>query len=1266
MDNKTNNFSQKGSFNKKKQNSFANDLSNEMGKLPPQSIPLEEAILGALLLERKAFEDVVDILKADSFYKDAHQLIYQAMLELSAKGSPIDLLTVRTQLEKNGTLEIVGGAYALVRLTTEVSSSSNVVYHAHEVVERAIKRKMIGVASTVRQNAFEDTKDAFELLDETQSELFEITEDNVRKRTSDMASVYLNTLKDLEEKRKNKTGITGIQSGFTALDRITAGWQRSDLIILAARPGMGKAQPLDAKLLSQNGWKTMGEIKKNDFLAGSDGKFYQVKDVFPQGNKPIYKVTFEDNTSTECCEEHLWITFQQSENKLAVRSLQEIKNTLLTDAGKPNHYIPMIMPIQWEDKKLPLSSYLVGLFVTNENQTSFLANKEAFSFVNTTSEKMAETYEKLQHAFGNKMVNFSEEPFIPQEYLWASVRQRTELLNGMLAFSGRLDKDCKGKYKTDSSRLKNDFIFLIRSLGGMVWFKEKQNEKGENYFYLEFELPASLSDLETGRDTTTNNSLSPLFKYITKIDFIGNKEAACIKIDSSDSLYVTDDFILTHNTAFVLSALANAAVKYDHCVAIFSLEMSAEQLLTRMMSSEAEVESQKLRNGSIADHEWEQLVHRTTQLSASKIFIDDTPAITMLELRAKARRLKSQHNLDMIVIDYLQLMSGDAGKGGGNREQEIAGISRALKQLAKELDVPVMALSQLSRAVETRGGDKKPMLSDLRESGCLVAETQIVEAHTGKIFTIKELADREKQTPFYCLALGNDKKIRPYLMSKVFYSGIKQTYQLITRSGKSIKASANHPFLKLEGWTALENLKVGDRIGVPRSTHIETKNTLLSENELILLAHLLGDGCILPRQPYHYTSADRKNIEIVAKAAKELFNIDSKEVKQENWWHLYLKCPYHLTHGKKHPITSWYESLGIERVRSGSKRISEKVFQSTKKDICLFLHHLWATDGNISLVKSRNGRKDSAAIYYGSSSETLSLQVHSLLLRCGIFSVVRKSREMYNVWIEGTPNMIEFLKQIGSYGERGDIIPSLLTLLEEINPNTNVDTIPVEVWQNDIKNHKDKLGLSWRNVAAKVGISYSGSNMYSKSISREKLNRVAVALESEELDLLSNSDIFWDEITQIIPLEEEHVFDATVPEVHNFVANDIIVHNSIEQDADMVIFLYRPEYYEITQDEMGNPTQGTAEVIIAKNRHGSLETVTLQFVGKYTKFQDIDEGAFSAGNTGYDSGFPNANDNLSPIDDGFTTLPSKGNNMNPIDNDLKNNKSADFDNEPPF
>lgn len=1059
MDNKTNNFSKKGTFNKK-QNGFANDLSNEMGKLPPQSIPLEEAILGALLLEKKAFEDVVDILKADSFYKDAHQLIFQSMLELSAKGSPIDLLTVRTQLEKNGNLEIVGGAYALVRLTTEVSSSSNVVYHAHEIVERAIKRKMIGVASTVRQNAFEDTTDAFELLDETQSELFEITEDNVRKRTSDMASVYLTTLKDLEEKRKNKTGITGIQSGFTALDRITAGWQRSDLIILAARPGMGKCLKKDTYIVMFDGTlKKVQDIQVGELLMGDDSTPRKVLSL-ARGQEKMYWITQKKGIRYGVNESHILSLKRSTSSKNEGKHKKgEVLNISVKDYLKKSdkfksNYKGYKVAVEFAEKPVTIEPYFLGMWLgdghsyssritTQDSEiVSYMkdyADNLGLQLVEYQQENRCSNFgitkgtQGKQHFYSLqkelRILNLLENKHIPQHYLVNSTKNRLSLLAGLLDSDGHYLVDSNGYEITQKNEnLARQIKFLCDTLGFRTSLKKKKAQITRINYECDVWRVRIYGDIDK---IPVKVKRKKARAWGSKIDWkVTGITVEFDKIDDyygfeidGNRLFLLEDMTVTHNTAFVLSALANAAVKYDHCVAIFSLEMSAEQLLTRMMSSEAEVESQKLRNGSIADHEWAQLIHRTTRLSAAKIFIDDTPAITMLELRAKARRLKSQHNLNMIVIDYLQLMSGDSGKGGGNREQEIAGISRALKQLAKELDVPVMALSQLSRAVETRGGDKKPMLSDLRESGCLVAETQIIEAHTGKLFTIKELADREKQTPFYCLALGNDKKIRPYLMSKVFYSGIKQTYQLITRSGKSIKASANHPFLKLEGWTALENLNVGDRIGVPRSK----QNSKVESTENLI------------------------------------FEIQSN---------------------------------------------------------------------------------------YNHSNQTL--------------------------------------------------------LLEKEQVKTKIDD--------------------------------------------------------------TNSDIFWDEIVQIIPLEEEHVFDATVPEVHNFVANDIIVHNSIEQDADMVIFLYRPEYYDITQDDQGNPTHGTAEVIIAKNRHGSLETVRLQFVGKYTKFQDLDEGGFSAGNTGYDSGFPNAHDNLSnmPMDDGFTTLPSKGNNMK-IDDDLKNKQNnTDFGDEPPF
>jgi replicative DNA helicase len=390
-----------------------------MGKLPPQSIELEEAVLGALMIEKDALNSVIDILKADSFYKESHQRIYNAIITLFTNSEPIDLLTVTTQLRQLGELEIVGGAQYITALTTKINSAANIEYHARVVAQSAMKREMITVASKILQDAFEDTTDVFTLLDAVEQSLFKISESNIRKNYADMSTLMTEALRELERRREQKDGLTGVPSGFTQLDRLTSGWQPTELIILAARPAMGK-------------------------------------------------------------------------------------------------------------------------------------------------------------------------------------------------------------------------------------------------------------------------------------------------------------------TAFVVSSLRNAAVDFNIPVAIFSLEMSAVQLVNRMISAEAEIDSEKLKKGTLAPHEWTQLHQRIDRLMRAPIFIDDTPALSILELRAKCRRLKQQHDIQMVVIDYLQLMQGDGGKGGGNREQEIASISRALKNLAKELNVPVIALSQLSRAVETRGGDKRPQLSDLRESGSIEQDADMV------------------------------------------------------------------------------------------------------------------------------------------------------------------------------------------------------------------------------------------------------------------------------------------------------------------------------------------------------------------------------------------------------------------------------------------------------------------------------------------------------------------------------------------------------------
>lgn len=388
-------------------------------KLPPQALDLEESVLGALMLEKDALTTVIDILKPESFYREAHHEIYRAIVQLFNAAEPIDLRTVVNQLRKNGKLEAVGGAYYLTSLTTRVSAASNIEFHARAIAEYAIKRALISIATEVHQSAYEDTQDIFELLDQTEQALFEVTDAHIRKNYSDMRSLLGEAFKELETKRQRKDGLTGIPSGFTGLDRVTSGWQKADLVIIAARPGMGK-------------------------------------------------------------------------------------------------------------------------------------------------------------------------------------------------------------------------------------------------------------------------------------------------------------------TAFMLSALRNAAVEHGHPVAIFSLEMASVQLTNRLISAEAELEGEKVKKGNLADHEWEQLMHKTAQLSQAPIYIDDTPALSIFELRAKCRRLKAKHDIQLIVVDYLQLMSGESIKGAGNREQEIASISRSLKSIAKELNVPVIVGSQLSRAVETRGGNKRPQLSDLRESGSIEQDADMV------------------------------------------------------------------------------------------------------------------------------------------------------------------------------------------------------------------------------------------------------------------------------------------------------------------------------------------------------------------------------------------------------------------------------------------------------------------------------------------------------------------------------------------------------------
>ena len=374
-------------------------------------------------------------------------------------------------------------------------------------------------------------------------------------------------------------------------------------------------------------------------------------------------------------------------------------------------------------------------------------------------------------------------------------------------------------------------------------------------------------------------------------------------------------------------------------------------------------------------------------LSDAPIFIDDSATNTIVQMRTKARRLHLEHHIGLIIVDYLQLM--ETRTRVENRVQEIAEITRSLKALARELNIPVLALSQLSRAVEM-SKPAIPKLAHLRESGCLAGDTLITRADTGERIPIKDLVG-QKNIPVLSLNTKSLQIEKKYI-SKVFSSGHKQLFELKTRSGRIIKASANHPFFTIEGWRRLDTLNCDDLVAIPRVVNLNLNNSPLKNNELILLAHLTGDGCVLRHQPIHYTSADQENIQIVAKTAKDLFGIKPRIIKQKNWYHVYLPSPYQLARGRHHPIIQWFKQLGLEPVRSYEKTLPSVLFQCSVDSIELFLRHLWATDGNISWKKI-DGRKPAGAIYYSTTSKTLADQVQHLLLRLNISSSLRAVKQ---------------------------------------------------------------------------------------------------------------------------------------------------------------------------------------------------------------------------------------------------------------------------------
>jgi replicative DNA helicase len=646
-------------------------------------------------------------------------------------------------------------------------------------------------------------------------------------------------------------------------------------------------------------------------------------------------------------------------------------------------------------------------------------------------------------------------------------------------------------------------------------------------------------------------------------------------------------------SALGLGMAANLAVRKDIPVALFTLEMSKSEVTQRLMCSEAKVESQRLRTGKLSADDWPRLTAACDKLAKAPIYVDDTGSITMMEIRSKARRLKSkQPDLGLLIVDYLQLMT--SGTTAENRVQEVSQISRALKVLARDLEVPILALSQLSRAVEQRH-DKRPILSDLRE--CVTGDTPVCLAD-GRRVPIVELVGQMPTVH----AIGANGKVVTAKSDKVWPVGVRPIFAIKLATGRTIRATAQHRLLGAAGWARVADLAPGDRVATARTLPEAADVESWPDDRVILLGHLIGDGSYLVHQPMRYTTSSDDNSQAVREAAEREFAADVKRYEGRRTWHQLLLAG---NGNRWHPagVNGWLRGLGIFGQRSYEKRIPRDAFRLSNRQIALLLRHLWATDGSISVAPA--GRPDH--VYYSTNGHDLAQDIAGLLLRMGIVARIYSTRQgafrpSYQVVVSGRDNQRRFLAEVGAFGPRAPQAERLSSKLAVMHSNTNVDTLPIESFER-VRTLMRSRGISQRAMTALRGTSYGGTSHFRFAPSRALVAEYAEILDDEELAAAAASDLFWDRIVAIEPSAEEDVYDLTVPGPASWLADGIVSHNSgsLEQDADIVCFIYRDEYYAGEESDH----QGLAEVIVAKHRNGPTDTVKLSFLKRYAKFADL-------------------------------------------------------------
>lgn len=752
------------------------DMNRARGVSQPQGEPRASELAEATLVQNlSANPDLIPlargIVRYSDFFSRAHGLVFHALCRLHEKGASIDEVSVVETLTKARALRAAGDEKAITDAFLAgsvgaglVSSARAVEEHSRRIAEYSTARRIGRAARDIVTKSLDWSIPVAELVGAARV----IEADASRHApTAPLLAADSKGWADRFEDLCDGKGVPGLSTGFPSIDSVLLGMRGGQLILLAARPSVGKAQPLDAQVLTPRGFVTMGSLRVGDVVTGSDGRPCRVTGVYPQGVKPVFRVTTNDGAATECCDEHLWFTQTRNERRTgiagSVKRLVDVRETLKIERGtRANHHLPVVAPVEFvaDDAPLPMAPYLLGLLLGDGDFTgaclrftnveddvrarfcAMLPAEDATSEDDITLR--VKRAQRLSHVGSETMKRIDTlglrgvdcyGKFIPSAYLSASVADRLELLRGLLDTDGYVNPNGRSvEFSTSAEKMAEDVVYLVRSLGGIVTVAprvptftvgDERRVSSAVAHRMVIRFPSGLVPISSAKHLARwrPERARSVGRYIDTIEPVGEKECQCIAVDAPDHLYVTDGFIVTHNTALALCMCIRIAAG-GVPVLFVSLEMTRDELLGRAVSVVSGVPyAYILKPPPNLSAAVRNKVGRTARnIEGIPLYVSDPPTMTASELSAHVRAEHARRKIQLVVVDYAQLVKPDAPRA--QREQEVREVADALKALAKSLNVPVIALAQLNREVEKRS--REPVLADLRESGALEQNADVV------------------------------------------------------------------------------------------------------------------------------------------------------------------------------------------------------------------------------------------------------------------------------------------------------------------------------------------------------------------------------------------------------------------------------------------------------------------------------------------------------------------------------------------------------------